>query len=189
VIASQVVLGLQTIQSRQVDVTSDPSVLTVGIFNAGNRSNIIPDKAELEGTLRTFNLDMRNFIMRRVKETAEAIAKSGGGEAAVEWISDGYIPLINNVALTNRMVPTLQRVAGADKAIEIKPRTPSEDFSFYAQEIPAMFYFVGITPPGVPPSLAAVNHSPRFQIDETGLLVALRATVHVAFDYMAGAGK
>ncbi len=188
-IASQVVLGLQTIQSRQVDVTSDPSVLTVGIFNAGNRSNIIPDKAELEGTLRTFNLDMRNFIMRRVKETAEAIAKSGGGEAAVEWISDGYIPLINNVALTNRMVPTLQRVAGADKAIEIKPRTPSEDFSFYAQEIPAMFYFVGITPPGVPPSLAAVNHSPRFQIDETGLLVALRATVHVAFDYMAGAGK
>src|SRR5262249_35304822 len=121
VIASQVVLGLQTIQSRQVGVTSDPSVLTGGIFNAGNRSTIIPDKAELEGTLRTFNLDMRAFIMQRVKETAEAIAKSGGGEAEVQWISDGYIPLINDVGLTNRMVPTLRRVVGADKVIEIKP--------------------------------------------------------------------
>ena len=187
VIASQVVLGLQTIQSRQVDVTSDPSVLTVGIFNAGNRSNIIPDKAELEGTLRTFNLDMRAFIMQRVKETAEAIAKSGGGEAVVEWISDGYIPLINNVALTGRMVPTLQRVVGADKVVEIKPRTPSEDFSFYAREIPALFYFVGITPAGVPGSQVAINHSPRFQIDEAGLLPALRATVHIAFDYLSSA--
>ena len=85
-IASQIVLGLQTIQSRQVDVTSDPSVLTVGIFNAGNRPNIIPDKAELDGTLRTFNLEMRDFIKRRVNETAEAIAQSGGGEAA-SWAS------------------------------------------------------------------------------------------------------
>src|SRR5262249_30881372 len=182
VIASQIVLGLQTIVSRQVDVTSDPSVLTVGIFNAGNRNNIISDKAELEGTLRTFNPDMRSFIMQRVKEMAEGIARSGGGEAAVEWISDGPIPLVNDVSLTNRMVPTLQGVVGAQRAIEVKPITPAEDFSFYAQEIPAMFYFVGITPPGTPVSLVAGNHSPRFQIDEAGLLPALRATVHLAID-------
>ena len=187
VIASQIVLGLQTIQSRQVDVTHEPSVLTVGIFNAGNRSNIIPDKAELEGTLRTFDLDMRAFIMQRMKETAEGIAKSGGGEASIEWIGESYIPLVNNVALTNRMVPTLRRVVGADKVVEIKPRTPAEDFSFYAREIPALFYFVGITPPGVPASLVAINHSPRFQLDESGLLPALRATVHIAFDYMGSA--
>ena len=99
VIASQIVLGLQTIQSRQVDVTSDPSVLTVGIFKAGNRTNIIPDKAELEGTLRTYNLEMRDFIKRRVKETAEAIAISGGGEAVVVWNDDYVIPLINNVRI------------------------------------------------------------------------------------------
>ena len=189
VIASQIVLGLQTIESRQVDVTSDPSVLTVGIFTGGNRSNIISDRAELEGTLRTFNLDMRSFIMQRVKETAEAIARSGGGEASVEWISDGYTPLINDVSLTNRMVPTLQRVVGADRAIEVKPLTPAEDFSFYAQEIPAMFYFVGITPPGTAVSLVAGNHSPRFQIDEAGLLPALRATVHLAIDYVTTAAK
>ena len=187
VIAAQIILGLQTIESRQVDVTSDPSVLTVGMFNAGNRANIIPDKAEMEGTLRTFNLDMRDFIMRRVKETAEAIARSGGGDATTEWISDGYIPLINDVALTQRMVPTLQRVAGKDKVIEIKPRTPAEDFSFYAREIPGLFFFVGITPRDVPPTLVAVNHSPRFRIDESGLLTGLRAMVHVGFDYLGGA--
>ncbi len=189
VIASQIVLGLQTIESRQVNVTSDPSVLTVGIFNAGNRSNIIPDKAELVGTLRTFNRDMRSFIMQRVKKTAEGIAKSGGGEATVQWTSDGLIPLTNNVALTNRMLPTLQRIVGTGKAIEHKPLTPSEDFSLYAQEIPGFFYRVGIASPDVPAALVAANHSPRFQIDESGLLPALRATVHLAFDYSATSAK
>jgi amidohydrolase len=188
VIASQIVLGLQTIESRQVDVTSDPSVLTIGSFNAGNRSSIISDQAELDGLLLTFNLDMRSFIMQRVKETAEGIAKSGGGDASVEW-RGGYVPLINNVALTNRMVPTLQRVVGTDNAFEAKPRTAAEDFAFYAQAIPSMYYFVGITPPGVPASLVAANHSPRFQIDESGLLPALRATVHFAFDYSATSAK
>src|SRR5262249_17272185 len=189
VIAAQIVLGLQTIESRQVDVTSDPSVLTVGIFNAGNRSNIIPDKAELEGTLRTFNPEMREFIMRRVRETAEAIAKSGGGEATTEWFSDGYIPLVNNPALTQRMLPTLQRVAGKDKGFETPGATPAEDFSFFAQEIPGFFYNVGITSLATPVTLAAVNHSPRFQIDESGLLTGLRATVHVAFDYLGNAAN
>jgi amidohydrolase len=187
VLAAQIIVGLQTIQSRQVDVTSDPSVLTVGILNAGNRANIIPDKAEMEGTLRTFNLEMRDFIMRRVKETAEAIARSGGGDATTEWISDGYIPLLNDVALTQRMVPTLQRVAGARNVIEIKPRTPAEDFSFYAREIPALFFFVGITPPDMPPTMVAINHSPRFRMDESGLLTGLRAMLHVSFDYLSGA--
>ena len=189
VIASQIVLGLQTIESRQVDVTSDPSVLTVGIFNAGNRFNLIPDKAELVGTLRTFNRDMRSFIMQRVKETAEGIAKSGGGEATVQWTRDGLIPLTNNVALTNRMLPTLQRIVGTGKAIEHKPLTVSEDFALYAQEIPGFFYRVGIASPGEPAALVAANHSPRFQIDESGLLPALRATVHLAFDYSATSAK
>ena len=184
VLASQIVLALQTIQSRQVDVTSDPSVLTVGIFNAGNRSNIIPDKAELEGTLRTFNPEMREFIMRRVRETAEAVAKSGGGDATTEWISDGYIPLVNNPALTLRMLPTLQRVAGKDNVVETPRRTAAEDFSFYAQQVPAFFYYVGITAPATPVTLAAINHSPRFQVDESGLITGLRATLHVAFDYL-----
>jgi amidohydrolase len=189
VIASQIVLGLQTIESRQVDVTNEPSVLTVGIFNAGNRSNIIPDTAELEGTLRTFVPEMRDFIMRRVRETAEAIALSGGGEADVDWISDGYIPLVNNVALTRRMAPTLQHVAGPDKMFEVKAKTASEDFSYYAEQIPGFFFWVGINPPTMLASLAAPNHSPRFQIDEAGLPIALRALVHATFDYLDGTAK
>jgi amidohydrolase len=191
VIGAQIILALQTIESRQVDVTSSPSVLTVGIFNSGNRSNIIPDKAEMEGTLRTYSLEMRDFIMGRVRETAEAVARSGGGGAEVEWISDGYIPTINNVLLTKRMVPTLQRVAGPDKVLEVAPRTAADDFSFFAQEIPGFFFFVGITPPkpNVLAITAAPNHSPRFFVDESGLLTALRATIHVTFDYLNDANK
>ena len=188
VIAAQIILGLQTIQSRQVDVTSEPSVLTIGMIQAGTRHNIIPDKAEMDGTLRTFNVEMRDFIKRRVGETAEAIAKSGGGEAKVQWASEGYIPLINNPALTHRMLPTLQRVAGKANVIEVPRRTGAEDFSFYAQEIPGFFFHVGVTPPSVPMALAASNHSPRFQVDEDGLLQGLRYLTHVAFDYMSSGG-
>jgi amidohydrolase len=189
VIASQIVLGLQTIASRQINVTTDPSVLTVGIFNAGNRFNIIPDKAELEGTLRTYSLETRDFIKRRVNETAEAIAKSGGGEASVEWADDYVIPLVNNEALTRRMVPTLQRVAGADKVIEVPRATTYDDFSFFSREVPGLYFNVGITPPDVPAGRVAPNHSPRFRLDESGLLVGLRALVHVSFDFLSGAGR
>lgn len=189
VIAAQIILGLQTIESRQVDVTAEPSVLTVGLVQAGTRHNIIPDTAEMAGTLRTFNLEMRDFIMRRVKETTEAIAKSGGGEATVEWTSEGYIPLINNVALTHRMVPTLQRIAGKENVVEAQRRTAAEDFAFYAQEIPGFFFHVGMAPPGLAPALVGTNHSPRFQIDEDGLLKALRYLLHLTADYMGSSGK
>src|SRR5262249_55249914 len=182
-VGAQMGMGWQTIKSRQVDVTGDPSVLTVGIFNSGNRSNIVPERAQLEGTLRTFSPETREFIMRRMKETAEGIARSAGGEATIEWIGEGYIPLVNDAALTRRMLPTLQRVAGAEKVFELPRRTPAEDFSFFSQQIPGMYFNVGIIPAGVPMIAAAPNHSPRFMLDEAGLLTGLRAMVHVTFDY------
>jgi len=188
VLGAQIVLALQTIQSRQVDVTNAPSILTVGIFNAGNRSNIIPERAELVGTLRTFDLQMRDFIMRRVKETAEMVAKSGGGEAEVTWSASGYIPLVNNVPLTNRMLPSLKRAVGEANVLETKPITASEDFSFFAQKVPSFYFFIGVTPEGTMLTKAAPNHSPRFFVDEAALPTALRALVYVAFDY-AQTGK
>ena len=189
VIASQVVLGLQTIQSRQVDVTTEPSVLTVAIFSAGNRFNIIPDKAELEGTLRTYSLETRDFIKRRVNETAEAIARSGDGAATVKWLDDYVIPLVNNVPLTQRMLPTLQRVVGANKVIEVPRATTYDDFSFFSQQVPGLYFNVGIAPANTPAGQVAPNHSPRFQLDESGLLTGLRALLHVTFDYMGGSTK
>ena len=140
----------------------------------------------MQGTLRTFDEGVRDFIMRRVTETAEAVAKSGGAEAEVEWRATGYIPVVNNIALTQRMAPTLKRVA--DKLIEAPRVTASEDFSFFARQVPGLFFFVGVTAPDTPPFKAAPNHSPRFRIDEAGLIVGLRAILHVTFDYLSGAG-
>ena len=189
VIASQIVLGLQTIQSRQINVTIEPSVLTVGIFNAGNRSNIIPDKADLEGTLRTYSLETRDFMKRRVNETAEAIARSGGGAATVEWLDDYVIPLVNNAQLARRMLPSLQRVAGTEKVIEVPRVTTYDDFSFFAQQVPGLYFNVGIAPANAPAGRVEPNHSPRFMLDESGLLTGLRALLHVTFDYMGGSAK
>ncbi|MEO6339388.1 MAG: amidohydrolase, partial [Caulobacteraceae bacterium] len=111
VIASQVVLGLQTIESRQLEVTKEPSIITIGQIHGGNRENIIPDTVDMEGTIRSYDLGMQQDIHARVKRTAEKIAESGGGSAKVE-IVELYHPTVNDAALTKRMGPTLQRVAG-----------------------------------------------------------------------------
>jgi amidohydrolase len=168
-----------------VDVTTSPAVLTVGIFNGGNRSNIIADTAELEGTLRTQDMEMRNFIVKRVTETAQGIAKSGGGEAVVQWSDEDHvIPLVNNPGLTARLVPSLQRVAGKDNVVEVPRGMAYDDFSFFAKEVPGFFFNVGVAPPSVPRAQVAPNHSPRFMVDESGLIHGLRALMHATVDRM-----
>src|SRR5262245_794280 len=132
------------------------------------------------GTLRTFDEGVREFIMRRVTETAEAVAKSGGAEPEVGGRADGYVPVVKNIPLTQRIAPTLERVAG--KLIEAPRVTGSEDFSFFARQVPGLFFFVGVIAPGTLPLKAAPNHSPRFQFDEAGLMAGLRSTLHLAFD-------
>ena len=184
VLGSQIVLGLQTIVSRQIDVTTSPAVLTVGIFNGGNRSNIIPDSVELEGTLRSQDMEMRNFIVKRVTETAEGIAKGGGGEAVVLWSdADHVIPLVNNVSMSGKLVPSLQRVAGNDNVREVPRGMAYDDFSFFAKEVPGFFFNVGVAPDR-PSGQVAPNHSPRFEVDEAGLIVGLRAIRHATLDRM-----
>jgi metal-dependent amidase/aminoacylase/carboxypeptidase family protein len=163
--------------------------LTIGAFNGGNRQNIIPETVEMQGTLRTFDAAARDFFIRRVGEVAGAIAQSGGAEATVEWRANGYIPLVNHAGLTQRMVPTLRGVAGVENVVEGPHVMASEDFSFFAKEVTALYFHVGITPPETPVFKAAPNHSPRSKIDEAGLLIGLRSLMHVSVDYLSEPGR
>jgi len=186
VVSSQIVLGLQTIVSRQVDITRYPAVVTVGAIKGGIRNNIIPDKVEMVGTLRTFDPAVRQQIIDSITRTAEDIAHAGGATATVEIAADNNPVVVNDVELTRRMLPSLERVAGTGRVVEIPFVTGSEDFAFYGQKVPALFFFVGVTPAGQDPSKAPSNHSPQFFLDESGLDVGLRALLGVAVDYLQG---
>jgi amidohydrolase len=188
VLGSQIVLGFQTIASRQVNVTKEPSVLSIGTFSAGSRANIIPDSAQMSGTLRTFDEEMRTFIIRRMGETAQHIAESGGGQAHVHVETDGYATTVNDIALTERMAPTLRRIPGAKTEVVAKA-SGSEDFSFLAQKVPGLYVLIGTTPVGEDASKAEPNHSPRFRMDEAALLVGLRTLTYLTVDYMAGGAR
>jgi amidohydrolase len=188
VISSQIVLGLQTIVSRQVDVTLEPAVLSIGAIRGGVRDNIIPERVEMLGTVRTFDEGMRRDIHARIRNTVELIAKSAEATASVHF-DNAYPVTVNDVPLTERAVPTLRRVAGADKVFLGQKITGYEDFSYYQQKIPGFFYFVGITPPGTDRRQCAPNHSPRFFVDESALVLGVRSLAHLALDYMAAAGS
>ena len=165
VVGSQIVLALQTIVSRSVDITSAPAVVTVGRFTGGNRSNIIPDEIEMEGTVRAFNESVRTSIHDRIRSIATNIAEGAGATATVEF-GLGYPVTRNDPALTERMAPTLARVAGANN-VSVGPLTgTAEDFSYFQQQVPGMFFFLGVTPRDQDPAGVAPNHNPRFFVGE-----------------------
>jgi len=186
VIAAQVVVALQTIVSRQIDLTKAPAIVTLGIIQGGNRYNIIPEEVKLTGTIRTFDPAMRLDIHDRIKRTAENIAEAGGATATVK-IEFGNVVTYNDPALTQRMGPTLKRVAGPEHWFPNgRVTTTSEDFADYQQKVPGIFFFLGITPKGADPKTVAPNHSPRFFADEAALPVGVRALSNLAVDYLAG---
>ncbi len=182
VVSSQIVLGLQTIASRQVNVAYLPSVLTVGQIAGGNRSNIIPDSVVMVGTLRTFDDNMRADIAARITRTAQDIARSGGATALVE-IDKGGLVTSNDTSLTDRMLPTFRRAAGGNVAF-INPVMGSEDFPVFAQNIPGVFFFLGVTPKGKDPATVPTNHSPLFFADEAALITGVRTMASIAVDYL-----
>ncbi|ALO45847.1 amidohydrolase [Pseudohongiella spirulinae] len=184
VVASQIVMGLQTIPSRQLDATLTPSIVTVGAINGGVRSNIIPDSVEMIGTLRTFDAETRRQIHERVERTATQIAASAGATVDVN-ISLGYPVTYNDPELTRNMAPTLQRVAG-ERFVEASLITGAEDFSYYANEVPGMFFFLGIGADD--PAMVYPNHSPFFYADERALPVGVKAMTALALDFMNGNG-
>jgi len=188
VVASQIVLGLQTVVSRQIDLPEAPAVVTVGTIEGGSRHNIVPDQVRMTGTIRTFDPGMRAEILARVRRTATRIAESAGATAEVD-IDEGYPVTWNDPALAERMTPSLRRVAAAAFNPNVKPTTTSEDFSFYGQTVPALYFFLGVAPKGTDPAAWAANHSPRFNPDESALLTGVRALASVAVDYLSGPSK
>jgi amidohydrolase len=184
VAGSQIVVALQTIVSRQIDITQLPAVVTIGKFDGGVRHNIIPDKAELHGTLRTFDKGMRSDIISRIERTATNVAASSGAQAKVKFNESNNPVVMNNPQLTERMLPTLRRVAGDDKVVVLPLITGSEDFAHYADLVPGLFFYIGVTPPGKDALAAPSNHSPLFYIDEPGMALATRSLAAVAIDYL-----
>jgi len=188
VVASQIVLGLQTIASRQVDVTQAPSIVTVGRISGGVRSNVIPDSVEMEGTIRTFDAAMREQIHMRIERTARMIAESAG--ASIEFhLEYGYPATINDPGLTDKMLPTLQRVAGEGGLLSVQPQTVAEDFSLFADETPGLYFFLGNGKPGVDPQTIPSNHSPLFDMYEPGMELGVRALSHLVVDYLQDEGQ
>jgi amidohydrolase len=183
VVAAQVIMGLQTIVSRQMDLTTGPVVVTIGTVEAGSRYNIVPEEARMTGTLRTFDPQMRREIHRRVEQTATRIAESAGAVAEVR-ISDGTPVTWNDPALTSAIIPSLERVATGGFDPNVAPTTTAEDFSRYQEKVPGVFAFLGVNPAGTDPASAAPNHSPRFFVDEGALVTGVRALASVTVDYL-----
>ena len=181
VVAAQVIMGLQTITSRQIDPTTAPSVITIGMIHGGIRGNIIPDKVEMVGTVRVLEPSIRDDLLARIERTVTFIAESAG--ATAEVTISPYSPVTyNDPELTRQIVPTLERMA-PEAAVEIAPITPSEDFSYFQERIPGVYFFLGISPPDEPNP--APNHSPFFYVDEEALPIGVRTLSTVAMDYLA----
>jgi amidohydrolase len=182
VAAGQIIGSTQTIVSRQVNITKAPAVISFGIIEGGVRNNIIPDEVYLEGTIRNFDMGNRAQIFENLKTTAEMTAKATGAEAHVH-IDEGYPVTINDIELTQKMLPSIERVAGKDKVHVNDLVTGAEDFSFFALEVPGLFVFLGITPEGKDAKSAPSNHSPFFYADEKALRTGTELYINWALDY------
>jgi len=182
VAAAQLINATQTIISRQVDVTKAPAVVSFGAIKGGIRSNIIPDEVELIGTIRTFDQDMRADIKRRFAKTVDLVAQTNNAGSHVH-IMEGYPVTVNSEELVEKFTPSLKSVFGEQKVVTTPLATGAEDFSYYALEVPSIFFFLGGTEPGIDPATAPSNHSPRFKIDEDALALGVDALVKLTQDY------
>ncbi|MEE1963517.1 amidohydrolase [Allomuricauda taeanensis] len=182
-VAAKIVDGFQSIISREMELTKEAAVITVGKMSGGVRNNIIPESAELIGTIRTLDYDMQKQINERMKEMASAIAKAYRAEATVE-IDKGVPITYNDLALTEASLPSLKEVAGDDNVHLIKAITGAEDFSFYQEKIPGFFFILGGKDPNAGPNDHFPHHTPDFKIDDSGLLLGVKAMTEIALDYL-----
>ena len=182
-ISAQIIQGLQMIVSRQMELTKEPLVISIGKIHGGVRSNIIPEEVEMIGTIRTLDTDMQKDVHERIRRTVTNIAESWGATADVE-IERGYPVTYNDPGLTAKMLPTLQSTAGEEHVILSKAITGAEDFSFFAEKVPGLFLFLGGMPKGMKEEDAAPHHTPDFRIDESGMKLGVKLLCNLTLDYM-----
>ncbi len=192
VAAAYIVTGLQTIVSRQMDLTNSAAVVTVATIHGGVRNNIIPEEVEMSGTIRALDTKMQYDIHERIRRTATHIAESQGAKADVT-VKIQYPVTYNDPKLTDQMAPTLEAVAGKENVHLTPAVTGAEDFSFFQQKVPGLFFFLGGAPKGKPIEETAPHHTPDFYLDESGFGLGVRAFCHLVVDYAdqytAGGGK
>lgn len=187
VAAADIIGTAQTIVSRRTNIAQLPAVVTFGSIHGGIRYNIIPDDVTLVGTIRTFDEKQRQAIFGELKDIATDVAAAHGATVDAQVPDRAGNPVTyNDPALTARMRPSLEAIAGADHVVEPPLQMGAEDFSYYAKEVPSMFFFVGATSPGIDPATAPSNHSPKFLLDESSLDLGLRALLQVTLDYLHG---
>lgn len=183
-VAAQVVTTLQTIVSRNVNLTDNAAVVTVGAIQGGNRHNIISEKVELIGNVRAFTESDEALIYRRIKQIAEKTAEAAGATALVELpFSVKYPVTFNNESLTEKMLPSLKKAAGENNVRLIPAKTGSEDFSFFAEKVPGLFFFLGGMPKGQDVKLAGPHHTPEFMLDDSSFKLGVVAFCQLVFDY------
>jgi amidohydrolase len=185
VTSAQIINNLQTIMSRNVNVTENAAVVTIGAINGGNRSNIIPEQVEMLGTVRTLSESDEELIFKRIREIVINTAEANGAQAVVELPYSSHYPVtFNDIELTKNMVPSLQKAAGNDHVNLIPAETGAEDFSFFANEVPGFYFYVGALPKGQDPKTSASHHTPDFFLDESGFIVGVKAMLNLVSDYM-----
>ncbi len=185
VVSAQIINNLQTIVSRNLNVTENPGIVTIGSIQGGNRSNIIPEEVVMLGTIRALSATDEKLLIDRVKQVVTKTAESAGATADVQLPYTTHYPVtFNDVALTNTMLPSLQKTAGTDKVVLVPARTGAEDFSFFQEKVPGLYFFLGGMPKGGDPKKTPSHHTPDFFIDESGFKLGVNALANLTLDYM-----
>ena len=185
VVSAQIINNLQTIVSRNVNVTKNAAVVTIGAIHGGNRSNIIPEQVEMLGTVRTLSEADEKLVFERIRQIVTKTAEANGTEATLELPYSSHYPVtFNNIALTAKMLPSLQKSTGAKNVVLVPAETGAEDFSFFANEVPGFYFYVGALPKGKDPETSAPHHTPEFYLDESGFITGVNAMVNLVVDYM-----
>ena len=185
VTSAQIINNLQTIISRNVNITRNAAVVTIGAIHGGNRSNIIPEQVEMLGTVRTLSQSDEELIFERIRQIVTKTAEANGAEATVELPYSSHYPVtFNNIDLTAKMLPSLKKTAGESNVLLVPAETGAEDFSFFANEVPGLYFYIGGMPKGQDPKTTASHHTPDFYLEESGFILGVNAMVNLVADYM-----